>query len=195
MPEPYGATPLNPDETQGLRFGHIETRAELDRMEQANIQDGMVWLARQRQPDVLSEAFVRELHRRLFGEVWAWAGTFRRNEKNIGLAPEQVAIALRKLLDDCRFWVDNQIWLPTELALRFHHRLVWIHLFPNGNGRHARILADALLVHEIGAQPIAWGGNGLLADSEHRDVYIAALRAADAGDLDSLLRLFGGGAA
>lgn len=192
MTEPYGATPLDPDETQGLRFGHIETRAELDRMEQANIQDGMVWLGRQREPEVLSEGFVRELHRRLFGQVWTWAGTFRRTEKTVGVAPEQIAVQLRNLLDDCRFWIDHETWPPTELALRFHHRLVWIHLFPNGNGRHARILADALLVHELGARPIPWGGNGLLADSEHRDAYIGALKAADAGDMRPLLRLFAG---
>ncbi|MDT0634850.1 mobile mystery protein B [Spectribacter hydrogenoxidans] len=194
MNEPYGATPLDPDETRGLRFGHIETRTELDRMEQANIQDGMVWLGRQRNPDVLSEAFVRELHRRLFGQVWLWAGRFRCNEKNIGVAPEQVAVELRKLLGDCRFWVDNNTWRPIELALRFHHRLVWIHPFPNDNGRHARILADALLVHELGVRPIAWGGNGLLADSEHRNAYIESLRAADAGNFGPLLRLFGDGA-
>lgn len=191
MIEPYGATPLEPEEREGLRFTHIETRAELDRMEQANMQDGMRWLARQRNPTVLTEDFVRELHHRLFGQVWQWAGTFRQTEKNVGVAPERIGVELRKLLDDCRYWIDNNTWPPTELVLRFHHRLVWIHLFPNGNGRHARILCDALSIHELGTTPIQWGGyQPLQPTGIHRDAYIQALRAADGGDMQPLLELF-----
>lgn len=190
MIEPYGTTPLEPEEREGLRFTHIETRAELDRMEQANMQDGMRWLARQRNPAVLTEDFVRELHRRLFGEVWRWAGTFRQTEKNIGVAPERIGIELRKLLEDCRYWIDHGTWPSAELALRFHHRLVWIHLFPNGNGRHARILCDALSVHELETTPIRWGGGALQFDGGHRDAYIKALRAADGGNMQPLLDLF-----
>lgn len=191
MIEPYGATPLEPEERQGLRFTHIETRAELDRMEQANMQDGMRWLARQRNPAVLTEDFVRELHSRLFGEVWRWAGTFRQTEKNIGVAPERIGVELRKLLDDCRYWIDHETYPASELTLRFHHRLVWIHLFPNGNGRHARLLTNALSVHELETTPIQWGDRGpLQSDRAHRDAYIKALRSADGGNMQPLLDLF-----
>ena len=142
---PDGATPLDPDELDGLKFKHVSTRGELDQLEQAGITEGLKWLDKQKNPDVLSEAFVLELHKRLFGSVWKWAGTFRRTEKNIGVDPIQVAIQLRQLLDDAKYWVEHGTYTPKELAARFHHKLVFIHPFPNGNGRHARIMADAVL--------------------------------------------------
>jgi Fic-DOC domain mobile mystery protein B len=196
--EPDGATPLDEDEREGLRFRHIETRGELDRMEQANIVEGLRWLNRQKNPDVLTEAFVLTLHKRLFGEVWRWAGRFRSTEKNIGVAPHQIAVQLRNLLDNTRYQTNHAVHLPLELALRFHHRLVQIHPFPNGNGRHARIMTDALLRFRLEQPPIRWEGRNaaqtLQAAGAHRAAYIEALRAADARDFAPLLRLFGDGA-
>lgn len=193
--EPDGATPLDADERDGLRLGHIETRAELDRLEQANIVEGQRWLARQKHPDVLGEPFVLSLHKRLFGEVWRWAGRFRTTEKNIGVAPHQIAVQLRGLLDNTRYQADHSAFAPRELALRFHHRLVQIHCFPNGNGRHARIMTDALLRFRLHQPGIAWEGRGaaaqnLQAASAHRAAYIQALQAADARDYAPLLQLF-----
>jgi Fic-DOC domain mobile mystery protein B len=195
--EPDGATLLDEDEREGLRFRHIETRAELDRMEQANIVDGLRWLSRQKKPDVLTESFALALHKRLFGDVWRWAGRFRSTEKNIGVAPHQIAMQLRGLLDNTRYQADHAVYPPLELALRFHHRLVQIHPFPNGNGRHARIMTDALLRFRLQRPPIAWEGReaqNLQGAGEHRAAYIQALRAADARDFAPLLRLFGDGA-
>ncbi len=142
---PAGATPLDPDEMEGLKFRHVTTRSQLDHLEQANIEEGLVWLQRYKDTEILNEGFARELHKRLFGDVWAWAGTFRKTEKNIGVDPLQIGVQLRMLLDDARFWIDNGTYEPLEAAVRFHHRLVYIHLFANGNGRHARIMADAML--------------------------------------------------
>ena len=137
---PEGATPLDPDEMQGLKFKHVTTRGQLDHLEQANIQNGLRWLSKRKNTDLLNEAFVRELHKKLFGEVWVWAGTFRTTEKNIGVDPRQLAVQLRMLLDDVAFWIDKQTYGYLEIAARFHHRLVYMHLFPIGNGRHARII-------------------------------------------------------
>lgn len=194
--EPDGATPLDADEREGLRFTHIETRGELDRMEQANIVDGLRWLSRQKKPDVLTEGFALKLHKQLFGEVWRWAGRFRITEKNIGVAPHQIAMQLRNLLDNTRYQVEHQTYPPLELALRFHHRLVQIHPFPNGNGRHARIMTDALLRFVLNQPPILWegrdAGQNLQAAGAHRAAYIQALRAADARDFAPLLDLFEG---
>lgn len=193
-PEPDGATPLAEEEREGLRFRHIETRGELDRMEQANMVDGLRWLGRQKAPDVLTEAFALKLHQKLFGEVWRWAGRFRSTEKNIGVAPHQIAMQLRLLLDNTRYQAEHQSYPPLELALRFHHRLVQVHPFPNGNGRHARIMTDALLRYCLGHAPILWEGRGsghLQLPGEHRAAYIQALRAADARDFAPLLQLFG----
>ena len=189
---PDGATPLDPDELDGLKFKHVTTRGELDQLEQAGITEGLKWLDKQKNPDVLSEAFVLELHKRLFGSVWKWAGTFRRTEKNIGVDPIQVAIQLRQLLDDARYWVEHETYSPKELAARFHHKLVFIHPFPNGNGRHARIMADAVLTKLLNEPAIDWaGGYRLEAMNERRDQYIAALRAADGHDISSLLEFVG----
>ena len=190
--DPDGATPLDPDELDGLKFKHVTTRGELDQLEQACITEGLKWLNKQKNPDVLSEAFVLELHKRLFASVWKWAGTFRRTEKNIGVDPIQVAIQLRQLLDDAKYWVEHDTYSPKELAARFHHKLVFIHPFPNGNGRHARIMADAVLTKLLSEPAIDWaGGYRLEAMNERRNQYIAALRAADGHDISALLEFVG----
>ncbi len=192
MDSPDGATPLDPDEMEGLRFSHVATRGELDQLEQANIVDGMVWLKKKKGPDVLTEGFVCDLHKQLFGKVWKWAGSFRHTEKHIGVDPLQIAIQLRQLLDDARYWIENDTYSPLELAARFHHKLVYIHPFPNGNGRHGRIMADALLTKLMDAPGIDWaGGYKLESMNERRDQYIAALRAADEHDYTALLDFVG----
>ena len=189
---PDGATPLDPDELDGLKFKHVTTRGELDQLEQASITEGLKWLDKQKNPDVLSEAFVLELHKRLFGSVWKWAGTFRRTEKNIGVDPIQVAIQLRQLLDDAKYWVEHGTYSPKELAARLHHKLVFIHPFPNGNGRHARIMADAVLTKLLNEPAIDWaGGYRLETMNERRNQYIAALRSADGHDISALLEFVG----
>jgi len=189
---PKGATPLDPDELEGLRFKHVTTRGELDQLEQANIVEGMQWLKKQKNVAVLTEGFVCELHKRLFGKVWKWAGTFRRTEKNIGVDPVQIAIQLRQLLDDAEYWIENNTYPPKELAARFHHKLVFIHPFPNGNGRHSRIMADAILTKLMDEPAIDWaGGYRLEAMNERRNQYINALRKADGHDFNQLLEFVG----
>lgn len=181
-----GATPLDPDEVRGLIPRHIRTQAELNQWEQANVLAGSAWAMLSRERDVLSERFVRELHRRLFGETWRWAGTFRTTGKNIGVDAAQVAVQLRELLENTRYWIGHNTFPLDEIAARFHHRLVVIHPFPNGNGRHARLMTDILL-RRNGAALFSWGGANLEAVGDARDRYLAALRAADAGDYTRLL--------
>lgn len=182
-----GETPLDPDELEGLRHVHIETRGELNQLEQQNIQDGLNWLANQRKhKDYLNEAFLLDFHKRLFGDVWHWAGSYRHTDKNIGIDHLIIGVELRNLLDDARYWVENNTYNREEFAARFHHRLVKIHLFPNGNGRHARIMTDVLLERVLGVAPINWGGD-LVEEGEHRANYIAALRAADQGDYQKII--------
>lgn len=190
--EPDGATPLEPEEMEGLLHKHVTTRGQLDELEQYNIQEGLKWLKRQKKADPFTEGFARELHKKLFGQVWKWAGTFRLTEKNIGIDPYQIATQLRTLLDDAKFWAEHRVYSPQELAARFHHRLVYIHPFPNGNGRHARIMADAILTIVLNEKLIDWsGGVDLQKISVRRTEYIAALRAADAGNFGLLFTFVG----
>jgi Fic-DOC domain mobile mystery protein B len=192
MEYPEGAAPLDADELEGLRFPHVTTRGELDHLEQANIEAGLLWLSRRKDSDILTDQFVRNLHKRLFGEVWKWAGSYRLTEKNIGVDARQINVQLRDLLDDVRYWAKNSTYSPIEGAIRFHHRLVYIHPFPNGNGRHARIMADVLLEKVHKTQAIDWsGGDDLQRMNERRKHYIAALRAADGGDYGPLFELVG----
>ncbi len=192
MDYPEGATPLDPDELEGLKFKHITTRGELDHLEQANIQSGIAWMKRSKRTDILTESYIRELHKQLFGEIWSWAGTFRKTEKNIGIDPLHIAIELRVLLDDMQYWMEHQTYLPYEAVMRFHHRLVAIHLFPNGNGRHARIMADAILIKLYKLSAIDWaGGHDLGSMTDRRKAYIQALRAADKGDYQPLFTFAG----
>lgn len=189
---PDGATLLDPDEMQGLKFQHVTTRSELDELEQANIEQGLDWIARRRSSSIFDESFVRILHKKLFGDVWEWAGKYRHTEKNIGIDPLQIAVQLHMLLDDACYWSKHNVYLPLEAAARFHHRMVQIHPFPNGNGRHARIITDILLEDIYKHSPIAWGNDyDLQVDNARRDAYIAALRAADRGDINLLFAFVG----
>ncbi len=189
---PHGATPLEPDELEGLRFKHVTTRVELDQLEQTNMLEGMQWSKKQKNLDLLTQGFVCELHKRLFGKVWKWAGCFRQTEKNIGVDPLQIAIQLKQLLNDAEYWIKNNTYPAKELAARFHHKLVLIHPFVNGNGRHSRIMADAILTKLLHEPAIDWaGGYRLEAMNERRIQYIRALRKADGYDFDPLLEFVG----
>lgn len=193
-PHPHGATPLDPDEAEGLLQAHIEIRRELNEAEEANIAAGLAWaVARLRRRDPLADDFVFELHRRMFSQVWHWAGRTRITEKNIGVTPWEIRPRVRDLLEDVRLWRDawregKPVYAVPEIAVRLHHRLVAIHPFPSGNGRHARMMADLLMMH-VGMIPLSWGcGIGtLLSTGALRDRYINALRAADRGDIGPLM--------
>lgn len=182
-----GQTPLDPDEKAGLIPRHIETKGALNDWEQENILQATKWLGRAKLPEVLSESFCRDLHRRMFNKTWKWAGKFRTSDKNIGCDWTLVAVKLNQLLGNARYWVNNETFAPDELAARFHHALVWIHPFSNGNGRHARMMADALL-KQVGRPVFSWGsGANLVSANEVRARYLAALRAADKNDFTALL--------
>lgn len=181
---PDGATPLDPDEAAGLKLTHITTREALDRWEQDNIHRADAWATQRRRPvdALLSEDFLRELHRRMFGDVWRWAGRYRTSDKNIGVPREQLVMELRNLCDDTKAWISHQCYPADEIALRFHHRLVKIHPFANGNGRHARLMTDVLLEQVLQRPRFTWGSENLTDAGECRQRYIAALQAADRRD-------------
>lgn len=183
---PEGATPLDLDESEALLLTHISTRAELDRWEQENILEAIDWLDRTKPAEILNEQFLRKLHQIMFRHVWRWAGHFRHSDKNIGGPWYQISTSLRNLCDDTQYQIANQIQAPDELAVRFHHRLVWIHAFPNGNGRHARLMTDTLLKNLLESDQFTWGSGDLRKSSDTRSIYINALRSADKGNYDQL---------
>lgn len=184
---PEGATPIDPDEAEDLLLTHITTRRELDRWEQDNIVMALAWLDRTRPTDILNEEFVKELHRRMFESVWKWAGHFRRSDKNIGGPWYQVPVSLRALFDDTNLWVQLAEDSADAIGARFHHRLVSVHPFPNGNGRHARLMTDVLLENVLNTQRFTWGSENLSTQGQVRHQYIAALQAADRQDYEPLL--------
>lgn len=179
------STPLTEEEREQLIPAYITLRHELNEAEQANILKAEEW-AFTRNRNVLDERFLINLHKRMFGRVWRWAGKFRKSGKNVGVDACLIPQELRQLLDDCRFWIDNATYEPDEIASRFHHRLVWIHPFPNGNGRHGRLATDLLLV-ALGHTRFSWGRDNLVDTSKTRQAYVAALRAADNHDIGPLL--------
>ena len=188
--EPDDATPLVPAERDGLKRTWITTRADLNAAEQDNIDAGAAWAFRSRRANILTVAFSIALHRQMFGQVWDWAGHYRTTERNIGIAPYRIGTETAQLFDDAAFWVANETYEPDELAVRLHHRLVFVHPFPNGNGRHARMMAD-LLIRRLGAPPFSWGSNrddGVIHDiGDLRKRYVSALRAADGNDYEPLI--------
>lgn len=180
------STPITEEERRDLIPAYITLRRELNDAEQANILDAESW-AFSRRRDVLDMNFLKELHRRMFGDVWKWAGHFRKTERNIGVAPYQIAQKLALLLDDCKYWIGKNTYPIDEIAARLHHRLVFIHPFPNGNGRHGRLAAD-LLLRSLGRPRFTWGSEALGKVGDTRAAYIGALRAADKGDIHPLLQ-------
>ena len=185
VPEDDGGTDLSEEDSEGLIPSYITLRSELNEAEQANILEAEEWaFARKRDP--LKEKLLDNLHKRMYGNVWKWAGTHRTSGKNIGVDAYRIPTDLRQLLDDCRYWIEVETYESDEIAARFHHRLVSIHCYPNGNGRHARLAAD-LLLKTMGRERFSWGGRNLVDINETRKRYIAALQAADAHDIGPLL--------
>jgi Fic-DOC domain mobile mystery protein B len=181
-----GATPINPDEAAGLIPAHVRLQSELNEYEEANILAATEWAFSRRRGDPLEDRFVHAIHRRMFDKTWQWAGTPRRSDKNIGIPWPDIHARLRQMLDDTRAQIEHSAYPPGEIAARYHHRLVAVHVYPNGNGRHARLMADLLLTQLVGKR-LEWGRGSLVSSHELRARYLAALRAADAGDLRPLL--------
>ncbi len=190
MTDPFrahlGDTPLSDDEKQGL-IPSITTQRELNEFEFANIMSARDWaLSRRRlaKAEVLNVSYLLELHRRMFNATWRWAGHFRTTEKTLGVEPHRIAADVAGLLGDTRYWIENHVHSADEIALRFHHRLVAIHPFPNGNGRHARLAADILALKQ--GQPIFPWGAGTADPAVVRKEYLDALRQADNQDYRAL---------
>jgi Fic-DOC domain mobile mystery protein B len=183
---PNGATPIDPDEAHGLLLTHITTQAELNRWEQDNIVEALAWIERLKPTNILNEQFIKQLHKKMFGNVWKWAGQFRQSDKNIGVAWHQVPMCLKNMCDDVPVWIQTPQQSHEEVAVRFHHRLVWIHPFPNGNGRHARLMTDIFIKNVLRGTPFTWGNQDLSSPSEMRSRYIRALQDADTGNYGPL---------
>jgi Fic-DOC domain mobile mystery protein B len=182
------ATPLDPDEAADLIPAHLATVAQLNEWESTNILLAEAWAFDRRHTDVTTEDFVKALHRRMFDQTWRWAGRYRTTEKNLGSPPHLVPTEVREACANAAYWRTNRVFTPTELAVRFHHRIVAVHPFPNGNGRHARLLADVTLF-SMDEDRLTWGRTNLQEPGSARSEYIGALRAADSGDFKRLLRL------
>ena len=184
-----GQTPIVEDEKVALKIKTVATLGELDEFEQRNIEEAMAWIFRSRFSinKVLEERFIKNLHKRMFGDVWKWAGTFRKSNKNIGVDWTQIPLELRKLLDDAHYWHANKTFESDEFILRLKHRLVSIHSFPNGNGRHARVFADLLNERVFNQEPFTWQMQKMNRPGEVRSAYIQSLKKADQGDFDDLI--------
>lgn len=179
--QPDGATPLDPNELEGLIPKYISTRGELNILEQENILEGEAWV-KGKKKDLLTFGFFRRLHKEMFKNVWKWAGEFRKSGKNIGVPCEKISTELKKLCDDVQYWIENGTYNWDEIGARFHHRIVYIHPFPNGNGRFARLMTDVLL-EANGQKAFSWGlaklESGAIDADDVRNNYLAALRDAD----------------
>lgn len=187
----YGETPLPHDELSALLpeaavvLGAAATRADVYDLEQAlqaHLEDEIMLAAIDGSlplDELLTDHFVRDLHSRLYGPVWEWAGKLRRLELNIGVAPERIAVELRESLETIAYrWEHTEDWSAHELGIAVHAELVRIHPFVDGNGRATRFLAD--LVFAAAQDPTVsrydWDLNKpayielLRAYDRHRDV-------------------------
>lgn len=184
-----GQTPLSEEERKDLKIFSITTREELNEFEQNNIESAYLWLRGKNfsLEQILSEQFIKQLHLKMFADVWHWAGKFCLSDKNIGVPWEKISVEIRKMLDDVNYWLENKAFSEDEIAIRLKHRCVSIHPFPNGNGRHSRLLADVLREKIFKHPPFSWGGMALVDDKDNHEDYFSALRQADQGNYESLL--------
>jgi Fic-DOC domain mobile mystery protein B len=185
-----GDTLLSPEELDMLIPVHITNRRQLDEVEQNNIEDAIQWMLSLKSiaaKKIFSSEFQDQLHIKMLDKVWKWAGHQRARETNIGVAPTQIAVERRKLNDDALFWFENKTWNHKEFAVRFHHRIIQIHCYPNGNGRHGRIMADLILEKLYKMEPLEWITGDLVKETEDRKTYIAAMKAADKGNYELLM--------
>jgi Fic-DOC domain mobile mystery protein B len=184
-----GQTPLSEDEQEGLKISSIKTREELDEFEQLNIEKAIQWTfgKKLKAEQLFSEKFIKDLHKRMYGDVWKWAGTFRTSEKNIGIKSYLIGVELKQLLDDAVYWTQNKTYNSQEIAIRFKHRLVSIHCFANGNGRHSRLMADLIMEKLYNEKFFSWGSTNLVKATETRTAYIKAVKKADQQDLLPLI--------
>ena len=182
-------TPIDEDEKAGLLIKTISTHGELDEHEQLNIEKAIEWIiqSRLKAEKILTEGFVKSLHKRMYGEVWKWAGEFRQSEKNIEVERIKINAELKKALDDATFWIENNTYPADEIAIRFKHRLVKIHCFPNGNGRHSRIMADIIIESIFKKEIFSWNHSNMIKADETRKKYITAIKEADKGNIIPLL--------
>ena len=186
-----GATPLTLEDVAGLKIRSITTHGELNEAEAGNIIRGQQWGLRSRLahlPQMLSDTFMQRLHREMFGEVWEWAGAYRERDTNIGVGHRLIRQELRRAYDDARAWLEHGTYPPDEFAVRLHYRVVTVHPFPNGNGRHARMVAHLVLLRHFKTEPLLWGGGAMRSIDATRQAYIGALVAADHHDFAPLLR-------
>ena len=185
-----GQTPLDEIEISGLKIKTISTVGELNEHEQNNIEDAVQWALNRKISieTLLTRKWIFNLHYRMFNKVWDWAGEKRITNKNIGVDKNSIEPVLIHMLDDVKFWIVNKTFDPIEIAIRFKHKLVSIHCFPNGNGRHARLCADILIKQLIDQDGFSWGSCvNLYQESDLRSAYIHALKMADGGDYRSLI--------
>jgi Fic-DOC domain mobile mystery protein B len=184
-----GQTPLSEEEKNGLLITNITTKGELDEFEQLNIQQAVEWTLgkRWKAKTILTEAFIKQLHQKMYGDVWAWAGEFRKSDKNIGVSYFKIGPELKYLLDDTLYWLEHHTYPADEMAIRFKHRIVAIHCFANGNGRHSRLIADIISNRIFNGPVFSWGNSSLLKADDLRKQYISALRKADQGELQDLV--------
>ncbi len=185
----YSQTPLDEEEKEGLKIKSITTQGELDELEQLNIEKALEWtISTNLKPErILSEKFIKGLHKKMYSDVWKWAGEFRKLDKNIGIKWTQIGIELKNLLDDTKYWIDNKTFSPEEISIRFKHRIVAIHCFPNGNGRHSRMMADIIMESIFGMPFFSWHKSNMVRADKTRKEYIAALRKADNGNINPLI--------
>ncbi len=184
-----GQTPLSEEEKEGLRLKTITTHGELDEHEQLNIEKAIEWTIKTKfkTEKILTEDFIKLLHKKMLGNVWTWAGEFRKSEKNIGVKWVMIRIELKALLEDTKYWIENKTFSDEEIAIRFKHRLVNIHCFPNGNGRHSRIMADIIMESIFGNEPFSWNHSNMVKANQTRKNYINAIREGDIGNIQPLI--------
>jgi Fic-DOC domain mobile mystery protein B len=185
-----GQTLLDEDERDGLKITTISTKKELDEFEQQNIEDAIQWSLSRTfiAQNLLSEDFIKILHQKMYHDVWTWAGEFRSTNKNIGVDKWQIPTALRSLMDDAKYWYRSNTYSAEEFTIRLKHRLVSIHCFANGNGRHSRLYADIIIKHIFNQPIFTWGANINNSDTDIRSIYLNTLKAADIGDMEPLIQ-------
>ncbi len=181
---PEDSTPIN--DLSGLIPSGITVKSALDEWEAENILKAYNRYLKTSRKRAISPGLITAVHKEMFGLTWKWAGSFRKENLNLGVEWFAIPVEIKKLCDDIAFWEKSKNVNILEQSVRIHHRLVRIHPFLNGNGRHARMIADIFLSGRGKKLPL-WPDKDMVETTDIRKRYIHCLKEADNGDYAGLL--------
>jgi len=172
----------------------IQRKREMDALEAVKLAKATDWAIRHYSADHrFSAADVCLLHKQWLGEVYSWAGEYRRVNIGKGGFAFAMAAQVSRLMEEferkvlavytpCNFNDPEKIIEALAVA---HCELVLIHPFRDGNGRLSRLLST-LMALQAGLPLLDFSG----IEGKARQAYFLAVQASMGNDYEPMKKVF-----